>query len=264
MFDTSPEGKPEFVDLVNTFWVKLERIQRNVPLANRNNPSNRGNVWSRLFPILPLASTDPESKDRLGNLYDSGACFCGDDFKDTCNRVLVRLHCDHWFHFNCVRECWDKPDMITFRCPMCRLGNVDWKLHEHAGITPENRVLDVWDYEDISGPTWIFGNAANDPHPDMNEYYNNDDRTQLLSALHFDEEQGYPAIELGDPNAVDPADQRDHIVGNLGIFNRIPRMEMAVMRKRRRNRHKDRIALMDRLKRGYEPMQPGDQDALGE
>lgn len=66
--------------------------------------------------------------------------------------LIAQLHCNHLFHYKCIRTFWDNFGVIQFLCPICRKDSVMWELHETCGITPE--VRDVWDLEEIMGPKY--------------------------------------------------------------------------------------------------------------
>lgn len=266
MYDTSPTGKPELATLIENFWVRMEFIDRNHPKVPPRNPSNKGNIWRQLFPIHPLASTDPPSAGRLGNFYEGSCGICMEDFSDTTNRVLGRLHCDHWFHFTCMRKYFDMPDLISFRCALCRTSGYNWHLHDHAGITPETRALDVWDYEELMGAAWIQGTPAangapaNDPHPDLDARYHDRDREMLAMSRLWSKTTGYPAVDMNDPfNRNAPGFVRG---GGAVDLNRVPAIEMAIWRKRRRDRIKKRAADVEAARGGFFGLDPAEEDAL--
>lgn len=198
MYDTT--RFPYLIDLIEKFWIKMDFIELTYPNPPPESPSNKANIWRHLFPIHPLSSIDPPSA-RLGQFYD-GTCFiCQEKFADTAStpgNYLAQLHCDHWFHFNCIRRWVDDPDKVAFRCAYCR---ADWRLHEAAGITPETKALDVWDYEELMGATEIYERGR----PDLTEYYHARDDAMLELSLAWDDTTGYgaagmarrPATEMG-------------------------------------------------------------------
>jgi hypothetical protein len=94
-----------------------------------------------------VASTHPESYSPLNCNYEGGCAICQEAFAPA--YVIVKLHCNHLFHYTCIRQMWDLPGINTFSCPLCRSNSVRWALHEQVGILPE--VLDVWDHEATVG-----------------------------------------------------------------------------------------------------------------
>ncbi|KUJ23978.1 uncharacterized protein LY89DRAFT_712928 [Mollisia scopiformis] len=262
MCDTSAKGQPDLIPLIEAFWTKLETMKQHYKLAETNNPSNEANVWSKLFTIHPLATTDPPSAARMGGFYEGDCCICQEDYKDEPDKIFMRLHCNHYVHFTCVRTMWDNPDKLTFPCPLCRTSASDWHLHDHAGISPENPVLDVWDYEELEGMGYIAGapNAAipTDPHPDMDAHYHRTDLCKFVMSTLWDEDAGYPYV-----NPANPRNMNDVLVGGAGVRNREPSVEMAVMRKKRRIRNRARAELAADAQRGYEFLDPSDAENLG-
>lgn len=244
MYDTSPTGKPDFVKLISEFWDRKDILQSHFLREGPPGPSNPGNIWSKLFPIHPIASTNLPDKNRLGQ-YQGSCIICIEEFADTCESVLVRLKCDHWYHFTCIRGMWDHPDSYSFPCPQCRLDPHNWRLHEHAGITPEVRALDVWDFEAVTDPGHVFGippYTDHPPMPDLTNHYHNLDTAQFNMARSFVQGLGYD--------------------GGIPGSNREPETEMAVLRKKRRDRNKRRKDLLTAARKGFAGLDPAEEDAI--
>ena len=257
MYDTSPTGRPELASLIERFWLKLEQIEMSYPNPAPESPSNEGNIWRHLFPIHPLASTDPPSAGRLGRFYDERCVICLEEYKETTGKVLVRWHCDHWFHFMCMRDYVDEPDLIAIRCPVCRK---DWKLHSQCGITPESRALDVWDYEYIMGADWIFGANGSDPHPDLSDNYNATHRQMHAMSMLWANTTGYPTV---DPNNPFNQQSPDFVPGGAAIGRRrLPFTEMALYRIARRDRNEQWRAAVEAAGGGFYGLDPAVADAL--
>jgi hypothetical protein len=238
MYDTSQTGKPELAGLIEKFWIKMDLIDFNNPNPPPQNPSNKANIWRHLFPIHPLSSIDPPSIGRLGRFYEGTCGICLDEFADTKGRVLARLHCDHWFHFTCIRKWVDDPDKVSFRCALCQ---ANWRLHDAAGITPETRALDVWDYEELMGADEIYGRKGTNPRPDLTVFYHNRDDEMANASLQWNDTTGYP--------------------GGAGI-KRAPATEMATYRKMRRIRNENRRAYHEEARLGFYGLDPAIADAL--
>lgn len=255
MYDTSETGEPDLEFPIRTFGVQIRRIDMFYPFLVPQNPSNKANIWRNLFLIHPLASTDlPDETDitTLGPYYFPGKCLiCYDDFTETTGTVMVRLLCDHWYHFVCIREHWDQDDLVMLPCPVCRTGNVDWQLHNHAGITPEVRGLDVWDHEEVTDYQHVFGgppdaNGHPDPRPNRNlgSRHSTGMESQLMNMSRtWDPINGYGA----------PIN---------GSTSRIPRIEMASIREMRRQRNRTRTAAARTARMGYYGLDPVAAPAL--
>lgn len=237
MYDTTE--KLELASLIEKFWNKMDLIKFTHLKPRPESPSNKANIWGHLFPIHPLSSTDPLSAERVGDFYDDGTCSnCIEEFADAPGRVLARLHCDHWFHFTCIRDWFDRPNHLSSRCMKCQR---DWRLHEHTGITPETRALDVWDYEELMGWGNIQGSSSRAPEPDLTQDYIDEDQRMANASLRWTELNGYAAA---------------------GIRARAPATEMATYRKIRRNRNELRRAALQAARKGFYGLDPDIADQL--
>ncbi|PSS16947.1 hypothetical protein M430DRAFT_59337 [Amorphotheca resinae ATCC 22711] len=152
IFDTAPAAQDYFLEPIKTFYEQIDtlvQLEKSDPECKYQHPSpsSRANVWAGLFPIHPVASTHPESYSLVNCNYEGGCAICQEAFAPA--YVIVKLHCNHLFHYTCVRQMWDLSGINTFSCPLCRSNSVRWALHEQVGILPE--VLDVWDHEATVG-----------------------------------------------------------------------------------------------------------------
>jgi hypothetical protein len=53
---------------------------------------------------------------------------------------IARLHCDHYFHFSCVRKHWDKARNHNYTCPSCKKKSAP-RLNKAPEIDEELRNL---------------------------------------------------------------------------------------------------------------------------
>jgi hypothetical protein len=139
--------------------------------------------------------------------------------------LIVKLHCDHAFHYHCIRDHWDVPDSITLRCPYCRSQDHPWGLHMTAGITPE--VLDVWDYERVD-PQQPNHSRTNDS---LSLTYQINESDNLNKAERWSEAWGYGTARTG----------------KLDGGERQPDVEMGMMRWARRGKNEYRRNLRRHL-----------------
>jgi len=142
MFDTIEGKRDETLKLIQKFYTNIEDLRSLNPLSTAVpfNPTAPANLLSSLFPIHPLANTAPRIK------YEDEPCsICLENYQP--RSILCQLHCNHLFHFNCIRTVFDEPNTILFRCPNCRSDGDGWSLSKSFNITAE--VPEVWDQADI-------------------------------------------------------------------------------------------------------------------
>ncbi|PQE15371.1 GDP GTP exchange factor protein [Rutstroemia sp. NJR-2017a BVV2] len=73
------------------------------------------NIFQGIFPIHPI----PNHRPFLGHGSYTGSCvICG--HKYSIAEKLARLHCDHYFHFSCIRKYWDSAGDLSYACPSCK------------------------------------------------------------------------------------------------------------------------------------------------
>ena len=212
VFDTEDREQDLLRQLILDFYSEIAGLTALDPLPGPNgpSPSRPSNLWSSLFTFHPIASHDPSPVADFG--FDGGCTICQHPFAD--DQTIVLLHCNHLFHYICIRNYWDMEGQHTFRCVNCR--QVKWALHEVAGITPE--VLDVWDNNELATETDPI------PNPDFtlqNCLYWENEHSLLDSSLNWDTDEAFP-------NEHGPRDVT---------------VEMAAVRQLRRQRNKTRRAL---------------------
>lgn len=61
--------------------------------AGQHIPTNYANMFSCLFPIHPIASTN------MPDFLDGICTICQESFKDSAIELIVQLYCDHAHHF---------------------------------------------------------------------------------------------------------------------------------------------------------------------
>jgi hypothetical protein len=194
-------------------------------------PTNKGNMFSCLSPVHPIAITElPDVLTR----YDDKCSICIETWVESPHTFIVEQHCGHCAHYTCLREHWDDPDAITLRCPLCRSQNHPWGLHEITDITPE--VLDVWDYKDVYPPD---GSEArtNDRIP---EYYHEEEDALMNASMIFSRERGY---NPGAPNVPD-------------LQERVPYTEMVTLRYIRRMKNNHRRNMFRHLGKSIHELDP--------
>ncbi|RDL34666.1 uncharacterized protein BP5553_07794 [Venustampulla echinocandica] len=142
IFDTTDNG-PErmYRESISDFYAYIHDIQQiKEPHLAEDSPSRKANIWTSLFPIHPIGLHGPEP---LIPQLEDNCVICMDGFKaDPEHPVIARLHCNHLFHFLCIRDYWDDPDKLQMKCPLCGPSSL-CTLRSTAAITPE--VADVWD-----------------------------------------------------------------------------------------------------------------------
>ncbi|CZT11827.1 uncharacterized protein RAG0_15867 [Rhynchosporium agropyri] len=211
------------------------------------NPSNTANVFSSLFAVHPVAShcIPPEMQQ---DDWDAGCIVCMDEFDGISRKLMVQLFCNHYFHYTCVRGFWDVLDKGSFRCPLCRQN--DWVLKEQAGITAE--VNDVFDYEELMGRqngTYDFNQSAT--------YYAKESELRAMSQTYLSS-RGYPSIEK-----IPNTRRRRYVYdGALGT-NRIPEVEMAIVREYRRINDRRRRFDIEQQNDGISGLDPPDPNPDG-
>ncbi|KAI6713991.1 hypothetical protein JHW43_003421 [Diplocarpon mali] len=270
------EKHSAYLPAIREFHARLEFMRRLYPqieptTAANFNPSNRANVEASVFSIHPIATSDASTHP---GHWNDGCIICSDAFDEVSVKIIARLHCDHLFHYSCIRGYWDGDKMLHFPCPLCRTATLDWTLARVADFTPE--VEDVWDFEHKHGRQYIHGNGtpAVPPHRDLsNDYFVSEGEQRYMSMYHRND-YGYPMgmdVELidGGPGYEVPNGggypSRGQISSTGFGLNRSADVEMAVVRHRRRlmniRRRKElekagrTIASMDPAAPGFVPAQ---------
>jgi Ring finger domain len=222
IYDTRPGAADHYLPYIQAFHDSINRLKAEFPMpVNQHIPTNKGNMFSCLSPVHPIAST--KLPDWLTK-YDDKCSICMELWEESPHTFVVELHCGHSAHYTCVREHWDNPDAITLRCPLCRSQNHPWGLHEIADLTPE--VLDVWDYERVYPPQPNEGTRA----AIVPGFY--EEESQLWRASNaFTRERGY-----NDEGPIFEERQE-----------REPYTEMVIMRHMRRTKNEYRRNLLKHL-----------------
>ncbi|KAH7364644.1 hypothetical protein BKA65DRAFT_546515 [Rhexocercosporidium sp. MPI-PUGE-AT-0058] len=243
---------------------KPQVIPRTIHYNKDFNPSNEANVYSNLFPIHPLASTAiPVVNDSIpGRMtqddWDAGCALCGDEYDVLSRKIIMQTHCNHFFHYSCLRTNWDLPDNQHYNCPLCRQSN--WRLKETASITAE--VSDVWEYEERMGRQWVEGdpfNADSIPHPDISEEYHRiEESVRLTSQYYRPAKRGYPTMDF----EYDPDNPQGQYTGMYGI-ERTAYVEMAVVREYRRALNRRRRLAVEQAETGIKDIDPEDPNPDG-
>lgn len=191
---------------------------------NQHIPTNKGNMFSCLSPIHPIANTElPHWLTR----FDNACSICMDTWEESPHTFIVEQHCGHSAHYHCLREHWDSPDAITLRCPLCRSQNHPWGLHEIADITPE--VLDVWDYEHVYPPQPGSAGRSNDV---LSAGYHQEENDLMNASAVFSRERGY---------------NNEGPISHTASEERAPYTEMVTMRYMRRMKNENRRNLLKHL-----------------
>ena len=188
IFDTTPGANDYFIEPIDLFYRQIKSLiefETNDPDCKYKSPSPsaRANIWAQLFPIHPVASTDPKRHSLNNCNYDGGCVICLEDFEPTF--IIVKLHCSHLFHYTCVRTMWDRPGITTLLCPICRTNSIRWSLHEQTGIQPE--VVDVWDNEATVGEARALEHTDTTEENNIYWMYEN---LKLASSRRWNDEKG--------------------------------------------------------------------------
>ena len=224
MYDTSPGNSDHLLQPINDFYALIQDLRNGEqdPFCRYKepSPSAKANILECLFPVHPVASTDPKRFSLAEGYIDGNCVVCFEDF--TPGYVFVKLHCNHLFHYTCIRDTWDQHGVYTTKCPSCRAG--EWALHEIAGITPE--VLDVWDVAEVlEGLDPLYRDAPSQPRdpPGPHSLYNERENEALVLSEYWDDPDvsGQPP---GQPRSV--------------------AIEMAQVRERRRQKNAARRAMV--------------------
>jgi Ring finger domain len=200
---------------------------------NQHIPINKANIMACLFPIHPIASTSIA--------LDGESCvICLEDFASDPGQIIAELHCNHIFHYTCVRDTWDEPSHLHgTKCPTCRSSGREWSLHAVAGIVPEvDNVLDYERVHEYPPPRLAYTRPA-DVLP---QHYMVTENQRLHASRAFLEDQGYPRGVGGQRPEDGPAKSAE--------------VEMALMRWARRKWNKERRNLVKHLGTGVHSLDP--------
>jgi len=147
IFDTSIDQQDYFRGPIQSFYDYIQRA--NLPQFNvgidEDSPSRKGNIYAGMYPIHPISKFDGFNEGHY-NLHSATCQICLNPFMQT--ELIMRLHCDHFFHNHCMRHHWDAIGRSTYDCPLCPNAS-NWTLHSVGAIHPE--AIDVWDNVQVTG-----------------------------------------------------------------------------------------------------------------